>query len=111
MLRHRWKLTIIVAYFGLNMACTPEIGDTCRTDRDCAGVEARICDTSTPGGYCTITGCERNDCPNESVCVNFGEETACMRRCDKKSCSRDDEGFVCRDDIGPVPFCYLPAED
>lgn len=111
MLRHRWKLGFGVAFFGLSMACTPEIGDKCRTDRDCAGVEARICDTSTPGGYCTIADCRPNECPNEAVCVNFGNESACMLRCDKKSCPRGDEGFVCRKDIGAVDFCYLPADE
>ena len=34
-----------------------------------------------------------------------------MRRCDKTACDRDDEGYVCRGDIGAVPFCYLPEED
>lgn len=111
MLRHCWNLLASLALLGLSTACAPEIGDKCRNHRDCAGVEQRSCDTSTPGGYCTIMDCDRNGCPNEAVCVNFGEISACMRRCDKTACDRDDEGYVCRGDIGAVPFCYLPEED
>ena len=89
-------------------ACAPQVGDECRTFRDCAGgTDIRTCDTSVPGGYCTIFDCERNGCPKESVCVDFGVMTACMLRCDDRRCPRADEGFVCREDVGPVPFCYI----
>lgn len=107
MLRLSWKLLASLLLLILTVGCAPELGDACKNHRDCAGVEARSCDTSSPGGYCTIFDCERNDCPDESVCVNFGEVTACMKRCDKRSCDRQDEGYVCRHDIGPVPFCYI----
>ena len=110
MFRLYWQLTLSALLLLLVSACATKIGDDCRTNNDCAGAEARSCDTSSPGGYCTIFDCEVNGCPEESVCVDFGSTTACMRRCDKKSCSRDGEGYVCRRDIGPVPFCYQAPE-
>lgn len=106
MLRSTLTAMLCALVLLLTAACSSKIGDECRTNNDCAGAEARSCDTSSPGGYCTIFDCEINACPEESVCVNFGETSACMRRCDKKSCGRSDEGYVCRKDIGAVPFCY-----
>lgn len=88
-------------------ACTSQIGDECVTSSDCTAQERRTCDTSAPGGYCTIFDCTQNSCSKEAVCVDFGEVSACMRRCDQRDCPRDSEGYVCREDIGPVPFCYV----
>lgn len=106
MLRYSLQILVSALLLLVLTACSTKIGDECRTNNDCAGAEARSCDTSSPGGYCTIFNCEVNECPEESVCVDFGEVSACMRRCDKKSCGRSDEGYECREDIGPVPFCY-----
>lgn len=94
-------------------ACTSQIGDECTTSSDCTAQERRTCDTSAPGGYCTLLDCTQNSCPKEAVCVDFGEVSACMLRCDQRDCSRSSEGYVCREDIGPVPFCYIdtPADE
>lgn len=34
-----------------------------------------------------------------------------MARCSSQGDCRRDDGFVCRDDRGPVRFCYQPAVD
>jgi len=78
-----------------------------------------------PGGYCTLASCQPGNCPSESVCVTFWQDTAagfeaagadddtdagtrpaeadrnrlstnyCMRKCDDSSDCRDDEGYAC----------------
>jgi hypothetical protein len=51
--------------------CEEEIGDSCATNVDCASDGSRICDRSSPGGYCTIEGCNGGGCPEEAVCISF----------------------------------------
>jgi hypothetical protein len=50
--------------------CGPDIGDACASSVDCSQQEARLCDTTQPGGYCTVFNCEPDSCP-DSVCVGF----------------------------------------
>jgi hypothetical protein len=52
-------------------ACQPEIGDSCSNASDCSVQEQRTCDTTYPGGYCTVLGCEAETCPEEASCVAF----------------------------------------
>ena len=53
-------------------ACGKKIGDECKDGVDCNSEDnARTCDLSQPGGYCTVDGCDENSCPGESVCVRF----------------------------------------
>ncbi|HEX3775299.1 MAG TPA: hypothetical protein VHV51_12595 [Polyangiaceae bacterium] len=52
--------------------CTPKIGDQCTVSTDCSTQGDRICDITEPGGYCTVFGCEPDDCPDNALCVNFG---------------------------------------
>ncbi len=112
MFDHRWKIALMGSFACLLLACSPEIGDRCLTDRDCAGIELRTCDNSAPGGYCTINNCtQQSDCPSESVCVQFAQQRNCMLRCDKSECARANEGYVCRTDLGAVPFCFQPNSD
>lgn len=51
--------------------CTPSIGDKCALSTDCAANGTRLCDTTQPGGYCTVYNCVGDDCPTESICVLF----------------------------------------
>ena len=51
-------------------ACQPQIGKSCTLSTDCSQVGDRLCDSSQPGGYCTIFDCNPDTCPN-SVCVAF----------------------------------------
>jgi len=56
----------------LAAGCGKEIGDECIVSSDCdPEFGMRTCDTSLPGGYCTIQGCDFNTCPDESACIRF----------------------------------------
>lgn len=95
----------------LLVACGREIGDDCSTSTDCGS--GRICDLSQPGGYCTISPCREETCPEESICVRFTvDDSYCMRSC----ASRDEcrEGYVCVLDFRDYPgFCNAapPSQD
>jgi hypothetical protein len=52
-------------------ACGHKIGDSCSVSSDCASDGTRVCDTFSPGGSCTIKGCDYGTCPDEAVCVRF----------------------------------------
>ena len=69
----------------LSVGCASEIGDECSANVDCSVNGDRACDTSAPGGYCTILDCRANSCPEEAICVAWGEgvgqRTFCMRHC------------------------------
>jgi len=93
----------IVLFFAAASAvgCAPAIGDECETALDCSSQGSRQCDRTQPGGYCTIVGCERGTCPEDSVCVKFrpGLEriaaTYCMASCEQDDDCRNDEGYRC----------------
>lgn len=63
-------LVIVLVIVG---ACGYEIGDACVFSSDCSTSGDRLCDPdpSSPGGYCTIQGCDYSTCPDEAVCVRF----------------------------------------
>jgi hypothetical protein len=52
-------------------ACGSEIGDSCFAAADCDPNGLRTCDITSPGGYCTVVGCDFDTCPDEAVCVRF----------------------------------------
>ena len=56
-----------------SVGCGKEIGDGCTTANDCAQDGTRACDpdSNSPGGYCTVIGCEFGSCPGEAVCIRF----------------------------------------
>ncbi|HQP36433.1 MAG TPA: hypothetical protein PLI95_14695 [Polyangiaceae bacterium] len=82
----------------LAAGCSPKIGDDCSSSTDCSLRGDRLCDSTQPGGYCTVFNCEPNGCPEESQCVAFQsrldpvcedpqtfprfQRTFCMKRCD-----------------------------
>ena len=63
----------IVAVFAAvaTVGCGDEIGDGCAISSECSNNGERFCDTTQPGGYCTIIGCDYGTCPEEAVCVRF----------------------------------------
>jgi len=69
--------------------CGHEIGDSCEIGTDCSPNGDRICDTKSPGGYCTIQGCDHDSCPEEAICVSFFTGTSSNR-----SCTTNDECTV-----------------
>jgi hypothetical protein len=107
------RLFVVLAALGVLCGCQPEIGDACSNASDCSVQEQRTCDTTYPGGYCTVLGCDADTCPEEAACIAFQsvlsaapecaspqvrprlQRTVCM-----KKCSRDSEcrgGYECVD--------------
>ena len=96
-------------------ACRPEIGDPCETSTDCSPTGERLCDVTQEahGGYCTIFNCEPGECPEEAVCVKFGDarspvegcedplgagpyaRTFCMKTCGENNDCRESDGYKC----------------
>jgi hypothetical protein len=63
------------ALLALASGCAPKIGDKCTVSTDCSVNGDRLCDSTEPGGYCTVFNCEPNACPDDSLCVAFVEPT------------------------------------
>lgn len=89
----------------LAVACKPKIGDDCGNSIDCSPNGGRICDTASPGGYCTIAPCDPNGCPESALCVEWRYEenrtsaTWCMQQCSKDhDCDRGGYRCVAQDD-------------
>ena len=96
---------------GWALGCTPSIGDKCVLSTDCSINGDRLCDTSQPGGYCTIFNCRGDLCPDEAACVLFHAavqgcgyndressrtgRTLCMAQCHSDSDCRG--GYICAD--------------
>ncbi len=110
MRRMVWKLlgAVVAVCLTVGLGCRPEIGDPCTTSIECP--EGGTCDTTTLGGYCLKYDCEFSSCPDGSVCVEFPTFTACMQHCSSNADCRVSEGYVCRDDLEPAPFCYVDDE-
>jgi hypothetical protein len=101
----------------LVVGCGNEIGDSCERSLDCSPEGDRICDLSesSPGGYCTIRGCDHDSCPGDSVCVGFFSAQFPERNCtpDTEDISTDDclpdEACTLRNTCAPrlseVRFC------
>ena len=83
------------------LGCAPSIGDSCGNRLDCSINGDRECDSTRPGGACTVLGCEADTCPDDAVCVRFRPEpsrltfTACMRVCQDDGNCRFDDGYRC----------------
>ena len=69
---HVSSLLALFALVAMGAAgCKAKIGDSCSLSTDCSATGDRLCDTSQPGGYCTLFNCEPGRCPDEAVCVAF----------------------------------------
>jgi hypothetical protein len=67
-----WGALAFAAVAALLAGCSPDIGDDCNSSLDCSQIGDRLCDTTQPGGYCTIFNCEPDTCPeDEAACVGF----------------------------------------
>jgi hypothetical protein len=99
-------------------ACAPSIGGSCTQSSDCSVQGNRACDSSQPGGYCTVINCTPNSCPDNAVCTTFGTSlpgcfyndydapsrtarSLCMAHCSQDSDCRQNDGYVCRDPRQP----------
>lgn len=117
----RWLSEKAILLCLLLSSCAPEIGDSCTNSNDCSASGDRLCDTTQPGGYCTIFNCDPTSCPgDESICVQFGSvlstvgqcpdpqrpspqsRTFCMRTCSDSGDCRS--GYRCTDLGQPNPW-------
>jgi len=64
-------LCLLLCVWALLSGCASEIGDDCSYDADCSPNMDRQCDRGQPGGYCLVIGCGPDECPKESVCIEF----------------------------------------
>jgi hypothetical protein len=64
-------LAALLALAAPALGCGSSIGDSCSTSADCSTDGDRICDYSSPGGYCTVESCDYGTCPDDAVCVRF----------------------------------------
>ncbi len=96
-------------------ACSPNIGDSCTTNVDCAQDGSRDCDQSQPGGYCTIDGCDEQSCPSGSVCIRiFPYEAEGLASCNWLTDAQPGPGAVCSDEQATDDAgmsCVCPADE
>lgn len=90
-----------VALLPLLAACGNKIGDSCSISSECSSQGDRLCDTTSPDGYCTIVGCDYDTCPSDSVCIRFFGVANTGRPCDPQT--EDIE----TDDCSPDELCSL----
>jgi hypothetical protein len=107
-----WLLLLALLLFaGGALGCTPKIGASCNLSTDCSAQGTRVCDTSQPGGYCTVLNCAPDLCPDEAACVLFYPQVSgcayndripsreglsyCMKQCHSNSDCRSD--YICVD--------------
>lgn len=109
-------LSVRTTFLGIALAallagCGSDIGDSCSISSDCSPTGKRICDppSNTPGGYCTIRGCDYDTCPNEAVCVRFFPVTQTDVNCSQDSDCTPDElctlGGFCVPRSAEVRYC------
>jgi hypothetical protein len=105
------RILLLVALAAATAACGNKIGDSCSVNTDCATEGGRVCDTKSPGGYCTVPGCDIGTCPSESECVQFYPVINLDRKCqDASECTIDEictVGGFCASRDSEVRFCML----
>ena len=95
-------LLVLLSLLPTLPGCGAEVGDECSTNVECG--RGRACDRSSDDGYCTVTPCEANTCPENSVCVEFKNRvTYCMALCDSNGDCR--KNYHCDEETGPTGFC------
>jgi hypothetical protein len=101
-----WGAVVLGIGAAVGLACSPQIGKKCSISTDCSQLGDRLCDSTQPGGYCTVFNCEPDSCPN-AICVGFDptldpacgtaangrpprfERTFCLAQCSSTSDCRD----------------------
>jgi hypothetical protein len=103
---HRLVLTVAICVLAAASGCGKNIGDPCVTNVDCSTAGDRFCDRASPGGYCTVEGCDTGTCPtDDAVCIRFFTPVL-TRPCtftltSMQSECRVDERCVCDHLLGP----------
>lgn len=118
--RHALAFAVMLVALGAVLlgACGKEIGDACNLSSDCSPNGDRLCDPapSSPGGYCTIQGCDFSTCPDEAVCVRFFTGSFSSPDgsvCNATSCSLDELCALsgrCVPRSSEVRYCMLRCE-
>jgi hypothetical protein len=133
-LMHR---AIPVATLLVLAGCGHKIGDSCGQNVDCSPLGDRFCDIASPGGYCTVEGCDisfvvatkscsvdsncdsgqncRNgqcgtfvdSCPSEAVCIRFFQVINVRADGKPASCTPVTAGTDCL----PSERCLCDCED
>jgi hypothetical protein len=92
--------------------CARQIGDECTTAADCNPNGTRSCDSSQPGGYCTIQGCDETSCPSESACLRYFPAQFLTTSCDPSAvptgCKADEfclDAGVCAPASQELRYC------
>ena len=102
---------LCVALAAATAACGNKIGDSCAISTDCATEGGRTCDNSSPGGYCTIPGCDVGTCPSEAECVQFFSVINLDKKCTvAEDCTIDEictVGGFCAARDSELRFCML----
>lgn len=94
--------SLIVAALLALSGCGKSIGDDCGSDIECG--TGRLCDRSSKGGYCTVSPCKPDSCPDDSACVEFDDGTTwCMAVCSSKDDCRG--GYFCDEETAAVGYC------
>jgi len=105
------RILLSVALFATIAACGNKIGDSCTINSDCATEGGRVCDISSPGGYCTIPGCDLGTCPSESTCVQFFSIINVDKTCSTPADCTIDEictvGGFCAQRDSELRYCML----
>jgi len=76
------RLLALVAIAAAVAGCTHHIGDSCTQNVDCSPLGDRFCDTSAPGGYCTIQDCDVREDPQGNLvdsCTDADGNSVCVR--------------------------------
>lgn len=99
---------LCVGVFG--SGCSRTIGDACANNVECSALGDRFCDVASPGGYCTVEGCDQNSCPDSSACVRFfslqkGRASCNVRKVTRASCPSNDSAECCKP--GDLGCCGL----
>lgn len=100
-------LVLILLCFG----CARTIGDGCSLNVDCSPQGDRFCDIASPGGYCTVEGCDYQTCPDGANCVRFFNLQRTRPCRDAQGC-RPGESCVCdrKDPKGACQSAYCASE-
>jgi len=103
--------TLLLAVLGAAAGCGHDIGDSCSISSDCSPQGDRTCDTRSPGGYCTIQGCDFDSCPGEAICVRFFTSAQTNLPCtDDVDCTADEActlGGWCAPLTTEARYCML----
>ena len=102
MKRMIWICLLVAAT--ASVACDAVIGDSCSANVDCSSNGDRLCDTSMPGGYCTVEGCSATSCPDGAVCVAFFPPATLVTPCDPATEDRLGSDAA-TDDCAPSELC------